>query len=121
MSKARDRVALTLAVGICTAINILTLGVLYDAVVSAGPGLSDNAAQVLTTAFGGMIGVLGSFIGFKAGLTANGNGGTQMSETPQEPGEQEQTPLEEPGSPQEEPGSQPETQEPAEGEQSEGA
>jgi hypothetical protein len=65
-SQGKDWVALTLAIGIATAINCLTVAVLWDAIVSAGPGLSENATQVLTAAFGGMVGVLGSYIGFKA-------------------------------------------------------
>jgi hypothetical protein len=70
--KARDWVALTLAVGIATAVNLITAGVLYDAIFSKGPGLSDNATQILTTAFGGIIGVLGSYVGFRAGQASNG-------------------------------------------------
>ena len=70
--RARDLVALVLAVGLVTAVNAVTLGVLYDAIRSAGPGLSENATQVLTGAFGGIVGVLGAYLGFKAGLQANG-------------------------------------------------
>jgi hypothetical protein len=72
MIAARDWVAILLAVGIATAINVVTAGVLYDAIFSQGPGLSDNATQLLTTAFGGIIGVLGSYVGFRAGQAANG-------------------------------------------------
>ena len=68
MNHGKERVATILALGIAGAINIMTIGVLYDAIFSKGPGLSDNATQVLTTAFGGMIGVLGSYVGFRAGL-----------------------------------------------------
>ncbi len=64
-------VAIILAVGIATAINLITFAVLYDAIFSQGPGLSDNATQVLTMAFSGSIGVLGSYIGYRAGA-ANG-------------------------------------------------
>ena len=60
-------VALVLAIGLAVAINAITIAVLYDAIASAGPGLSENATQVLTTAFGGIIGVLGGFIGYRAG------------------------------------------------------
>ena len=65
-SKGRDTVAFLLAVGISTAINLITFAVLYDAIFSKGPGLSDNATQILTAAFTGMFGVLGSYIGFMA-------------------------------------------------------
>jgi len=61
-------VALTLAIGISTAVNLLTIAVLWDALTNPeASGLSENATQVLTTAFGGMIGVLGAYLGFKAG------------------------------------------------------
>lgn len=62
----REWVAIILAVGIAIAINCVTIGVLYDAIFSKGPGLSENATQVLTTAFGGIIGVLGAYVGFKS-------------------------------------------------------
>jgi len=65
--RGKDWVAMTLAVGIATAVNAITVAVLWDAVHSAGPGLSDNATQVMVAAFGGIIGVLGSYIGFRAG------------------------------------------------------
>lgn len=42
------------------------LAVLYDAIFSEGPGLSENAVQVMTLAFGGIIGVLGGYIGGRA-------------------------------------------------------
>ena len=66
----RDWVAIILAVALGTAINTITFAVLYDAIFSEGPGLSENATQLLVTAFGGIIGVLGSYVGFKAGLAA---------------------------------------------------
>jgi len=65
--RGKDWVAMTLAVGIATAVNAITVAVLWDAIHSAGPGLSDNATQVMVAAFGGIIGVLGSYIGFRAG------------------------------------------------------
>jgi len=67
-------VALALAVGIVLAVNLVAFGVVYDAITSEGPGLSDNATQVLTSAFAGGFGVIGSYIGFKYGSQANGNG-----------------------------------------------
>jgi hypothetical protein len=45
--------------------------VLYDAIRSEGPGLSENATQILTGAFGGIIGVLGSYLGYRAGAATN--------------------------------------------------
>lgn len=63
----KDWVALVLTIGLCTATNILVIAVLYDAVFSEGPGLSENATQILVAVFGGMIGVIGSYIGYRAG------------------------------------------------------
>jgi predicted PurR-regulated permease PerM len=78
--RGRDWVAVVLAVGLCTAVNLITAAVLYDAIFSEGPGLSENATQILTTVFGGIIGVLGSYIGYRAGLNAaRGNGDDQQS------------------------------------------
>jgi hypothetical protein len=61
-------VALVLAVGLVVAVNTFTAAMLYDALFSAGPGLSENATQILSGAFGGIIGVLGSFIGYRASM-----------------------------------------------------
>ena len=87
----RDRVALVLALGITIALNVVTAGVLYDAVFSKGPGLSSNATQLLTLAFGGIIGVVGSYLGFKAGQASveggQGVGEEQARPTPQGGGE----------------------------------
>jgi len=68
--RGRDRVAAILAGGLVLALVLITGGVLYDAIVSEGPGLSENATQVLTGAFGGILGVLGAYIGFRAGASA---------------------------------------------------
>jgi len=62
-ARGRNWVAIILAIGLATAINAFAVAVLYDAVFSSGPGLSENATQVLTTAFGGIIGVLGAYVG----------------------------------------------------------
>jgi len=69
---ARDWVAILLALGFASSLNLITAGVLYDAIFSKGPGLSSNATQVLVMGFGGIIGILGSYFGFKAGQAANG-------------------------------------------------
>lgn len=64
-------VALVLAIGIATAINAITIAVLIDALKDPEKaGLSENAVQVLTTAFSGVFGVLGAYVGYRA---ANGN------------------------------------------------
>jgi hypothetical protein len=66
-SRATDWVAIILAVGLILALNLITAGVLYDAIFSAGPGLSENATQILTLAFGGIVGILGSYVGYRVG------------------------------------------------------
>jgi len=63
VNRGRDWVAIILAAAVGTAVNAFAIAVLYDAISSAGPGLSDNATQVLVAALGGMIGVLGAYIG----------------------------------------------------------
>lgn len=77
MNGKRDWVAVILAAGLAIAVNTITVAVLWDAIASAGPGLSENATQVLVTAFGGIIGVLGAYLGFKAGRTPPGGGNGQ--------------------------------------------
>ena len=89
----RDLVMLTLAFGLVFAVDAVTVGVLYDAIRSAGPGLSDNATQVLTTAFGGIIGVLGSYVGYKAATAAQeGKTMTEISDVPSDPSEEPAAP-----------------------------
>jgi hypothetical protein len=63
----KDWVAVIIAVGICTAMNTFTFAVLYDAIFSKGSGLSENATQVLTGWGGGLIGILGAYVGYRAG------------------------------------------------------
>ena len=62
----RDWVAIVVAVGLSTSVNVITLAAVWNAVEN-GQGLSENATQVLTTAMGGMVGLLGGYLGFKAG------------------------------------------------------
>lgn len=66
-SASRDAIALTLAIGLCTALNLLCLGIVYDAVRSDTPGISENATQILTGWGGGVIGILGAVFGYRAG------------------------------------------------------
>src|SRR5215472_3327644 len=89
MSAQRDRVVLVLAIGLSLAVLFVTAGVLYDAIFSEGPGLSDNATQVLTAAFGGIIGVLGSYVGYRAAS----NGKSSPPPPPQVDASADQGPL----------------------------
>ena len=72
MTGRRDVVAAILAGGLVVAVDLITFAVLWDAIASQGPGLSDNATQILTTAFGGILGVLGAYLGFRAGRDSRG-------------------------------------------------
>lgn len=65
--RARDLVALVLAAGMALSLLIIVGAVFYDAVRSDTPGLSENSTQILTGWGGGVIGVLGSYLGFRAG------------------------------------------------------
>lgn len=67
----RDAVALVLALGLVTALNFITIAVLWDAVESDGLGVSQNAALVLSGAFGGIIGILGSQLGYRTARASN--------------------------------------------------
>jgi hypothetical protein len=64
---SRDWVALTLAFGLSTAVNLIVLGVLmaaYERGRKTGDyAISENATQILIAAFGGMIGVIGGYVG----------------------------------------------------------
>jgi hypothetical protein len=63
-----DWPALALGIGVALALNVLCVAVLWDTVTNpAHPGISGNAAQVLTAAFGGALAVLGAYVGFRAG------------------------------------------------------
>lgn len=79
----RDLVALVLAIGLATALNIIVLAVLYDAIRSDGPGLSENATQILVGWGGGMIGIIGSWLGYRTGAR-NARDATPTVESPPE-------------------------------------
>ena len=68
--RARDLAVVILAAGLVAALNIIVIAVLYDAIASSDSGLSENATQILTGWGGGIIGILGSFLGYRAGTDA---------------------------------------------------
>jgi hypothetical protein len=77
-AKLRAVAVVVLAVGIAAALIIVTVSILYDAKRShAAAGLSNNATQVLLSVFSGIIGVLGAYVGFKAGNKNNNSTGRQ--------------------------------------------
>ena len=67
----RDAIALVLAIGLVTALNVICVAILYDALRDpAEAGISENATQILTGWGGGIIGILGAVFGYKAGQQA---------------------------------------------------
>lgn len=81
----KDWVALILAIGLATSVNCITFAVLYDAVRSDGPGLSENATQILVSVFGGIIGILGGYLGYRAGERSRKDEDDDMIPDAQEP------------------------------------
>lgn len=75
---------LVLASGLALALNLIVVGVVWDAIYSEGPGLSDNATQVLTGWGGGIIGIIGAYVGYRVGST-NGHA-TESVNAPSESG-----------------------------------
>lgn len=63
----RELVALVLAIGLAASLLTIVAAVMYDAVRSDTPGLSENATQILTGWGGGIIGIVGSYLGYRAG------------------------------------------------------
>jgi hypothetical protein len=64
--KGRDWVAVVLAVGLVIAVATITIAGLYDVILRPDDQLSENATLVLTTAFGGIIAILGTYVGHRA-------------------------------------------------------
>lgn len=55
-----------IAIGLATALNLVTFAAIYDALFSNESGLSDNAVNLLTGWGGGMVGIVGAYVGYKA-------------------------------------------------------
>jgi hypothetical protein len=70
-SSAAGIVAIILAGGISVALNIITIALLYAAIIRLGidstTGLSDNGVQVLLAWGGGIISVLAGYVGYVVG------------------------------------------------------
>jgi len=67
LSTAGGYVALVLAVTLGIAFNLFCAAVLWTAIAGDAP-LSENATQVLTGWGGGIIGVLGAYVGYRVGV-----------------------------------------------------
>jgi hypothetical protein len=69
--EAAGVVAIVLAGGMAIALNIITIALLYAAIVRLGvdpdSGLSDNGVQVLLAWGGGIISVLAGYVGYIVG------------------------------------------------------
>jgi hypothetical protein len=93
--EASGLVAIILAVGIVVALNVITIALLYAAVIRLGidvnAGLSDNGVQVLLAWGGGIISVIAGYTGYVIGKRTNGNGappnsgGIPQNSSPEEP------------------------------------
>jgi hypothetical protein len=67
---AGEWVAIILAGGMVIALNIVTLAMMYTAVVhysNGSMGLSENGVQLLTGWGGGVLGILGAYVGYSFG------------------------------------------------------
>lgn len=75
---ASDHVAIILASGIAISLILITVALLWVAVVrftnGGNLGLSENGTQLLTGWGGGIIGVLGSYVGYTFGKRKAENG-----------------------------------------------
>ena len=76
-------IALVLAIALGTALNGFTIAILYEAIFQTqSAGISENAVQVLTGWGGGMIGIIGAYIGYRVGSSQTPNGDTHDGDTP---------------------------------------
>lgn len=61
----RDRVALLLAAALFTAVAFASVSILYATIVNERRSVTDATTQLLTALFGGIVGILGAYIGTK--------------------------------------------------------
>jgi hypothetical protein len=74
-AKSRDNVALilTLSLGLC--LLLVTIAVSWVA-ISGDRELGEAGSRLIAVLLGGLLGILGSYLGFHTGNKKNGNGGT---------------------------------------------
>lgn len=79
-------VGIILALGIAGALNVITFALVWDVLSSPGalPPLSENTTQVLTGWGGGMLAVLGAYVGYTFGKAA-APGAPDVEEEPPPP------------------------------------
>jgi hypothetical protein len=75
-AKSTDKVALILTLSLAMCLLIVTLAIAWG-VVSTDKSLDEPGGRLLTVLLGGLLGILGAYLGFHTGSTKkNGNGGT---------------------------------------------
>ena len=64
-----DAVALVLAIGLCAIGSLILLATVVQILDHQTPDLtlSENATQILVAAIGGLVGVLGAYMGYRLG------------------------------------------------------
>ena len=62
-----DAVVLVIALGLAVAVNLICAAALWSA-IATDTALSDNATQVIGAAIGGLVGILGGYVGFRANI-----------------------------------------------------
>ena len=72
-----DVVAFVLALSLFAAVVMIGTSVIVNVVSHKNPTptLSENTSQVMTALFGGIIGILGSYVGFRVGRGDKDDGG----------------------------------------------
>ena len=81
-----DTVAAILAVALVLAVILIGVAVITNVIEHQTPTqtLGENATQVLVALVGGLVGVMGSYIGFRA-ARRNGNGNSTTENTDSHP------------------------------------
>ena len=68
--QAKDWVAIIIAIGASMSILCVCIAVMWDA-IGQGAEVSENGTQIITGVLGGMIGVLGGYLGYSAAIRRN--------------------------------------------------
>ena len=62
-----DAVVLVIALGLAIAVDLICFAAVWSA-IATDTALSDNATQVIGAAIGGLVGILGGYVGFRANV-----------------------------------------------------
>jgi len=74
-AKSHDSVALVLTISLAVCLLVVTIAVAWVA-VDVDRALGEEGSRLLMVLLGGLLGILGSYLGFHTGNKKNGNGGT---------------------------------------------